>query len=484
MSEAKQLRVRTANIMQYEEFLSEDKIKSVLENYKSIEKYAYIKHDKDIDENGVMKKPHFHIVLKLKTPVPLVQVAVWFGIATQYVEIPKGQNAFIQCVQYLTHESASQQAKNKHRYDDSEVKANFDFRQLIDEYEEKKLNSSIKGASKKDEIRKKVMLGELKLSEIEVDDYVKDLATLQKCRVEYLRKFAKLPPSRTNYFIRGGSGTGKTFSSRALAKALIDPNNTMRDEEVFFTTGQGGAMFQGYDGQPVIIFDDIRSWDLLNYYNKNAGAIFNLFDTVPSASEQNIKFGSVKLVHTISIVNSIQTFDEFSADICYRVKETGVNEPDKQMFRRFPIFLEIKEGGDYDLFVNKQFFNPDEPNYKLYQQHRNLGISFGLIKAQKIHGENSPKFIELRQKHFEEPIKKHNEVQQKFNVEVENVEDLQAEFDFVINETNKKVIEVADYEVVENVEDIDEEIEKLEERMRNLKLLKFQQKPKNWNDNF
>ena len=61
---------------------------------------------------------------------------------------------------------------------------------------------------------------------------------------------------------------------------------------------------------------------------------------------------------------------------------------------------------------------------------------------------------------------------------------MQAEFDFVINETNKKVIEVADYEVVENFEDIDEEIEKLEERMRNLKLLKFQQKPKNWNDNF
>mgnify|MGYP003432488187 CR=1 FL=1 len=62
------MRVRTANIMQYEEFLSEEKIKIVLSCYKQIEKWAYVRHDKDVadePEKLELKKPHFHIVLKL-----------------------------------------------------------------------------------------------------------------------------------------------------------------------------------------------------------------------------------------------------------------------------------------------------------------------------------------------------------------------------------------------------------------------------------
>ncbi len=37
---------------------------------------------------------------------------------------------FLDCVQYLTHETEKQQASGKHHYDDSEIKANFDCAQL------------------------------------------------------------------------------------------------------------------------------------------------------------------------------------------------------------------------------------------------------------------------------------------------------------------------------------------------------------------
>jgi hypothetical protein len=482
----KQILARVFNIMQYEEYLSEEKIKQVLATYKTIKQFAYVKHDKDFlysksflafhadnDEDAIakskeLKKPHFHIVLKFDVAINLYSVAKWFGIASNFIEIPKGRDAFIQCVQYLTHESKKEQDAEKHLYDDSEIKSNFDFRLELDNYKNKQIKSQFKNATgKKLEIRENVLKDGLRLSEIDSNSYVADMSALQLCRREYLTKYAELPKSRTNYFIRGGSGAGKSFSSKALAKALIDPNNTMRDNEVFFITGQGNAMFQGYDGQPVIIFDDIRSWDLLNYYNKNAGAIFNLFDTVPSGSEQNIKFGSVKLINTINIVNSIEKFEDFSETICFRVAESGVAEPDKQMYRRFPLFINIQEDG-YDLFVNKQFFNPAEENYKAYLQYRNLGIKMGLIKAKKVYG-NSESFTKLQNKHFEKAVLEHKKVVAKFEAEIVYDDDLQRQFDLEMQEND--VIDVVNYEInsMSNSEKIQKEIFELEQKIVELK---------------
>jgi hypothetical protein len=461
--ENKSITGRVFNIMQYEEYLSEEKIKTVLSTYKTIKQYAYIKHDKDeniiptwkiddtrntdnpLKQTNELKKTHWHIVLKFDKPTPLQAIALWFGIAPNFVDKPKGRDAFIQCIQYLTHENKKEQDSGKHLYDDSEVFSNFDFRTELEKYKSKKVLKGGGATGKKLDIREKVLKNGLKISEMDVNDYVADMSAIQICRREYLKN-APLPKSRTNYFIRGGSGAGKSFSSKALAKALIDPNNEMQDNEVFFTTGQGNAMFQGYDGQPVIIFDDIRSWDLLNYYNKNAGAIFNLFDTVPSSSEQNIKFGSIRLINAINIVNSIETFEDFSETICFRVAESGVSEPDKQMYRRFPLFININETG-YDLFVNKQFFNPDEPNYKAYLQYRNLGVKTGLIKAQNVYGVDNKKYIELRNKHFEKPVEEHKKVVAKFDAEIVSEEEQQMQFDFEMQEMNNKIVEVVDYEI-------------------------------------
>ena len=462
-------KTRIANIMQYEKFISEEKIKSVLSSYRLIKKWAYVKHDKDKNvETGELKKPHFHIVLQLNPDVSVNAIAKWFGISSNFIDCPKGRDAFIQCVQYLTHESKKEQDAGKHLYDDIEIKSNFCFREELDKYKSKKILKGGNGATgKKLEIREKVLKEGLKISEIDSNSYVADMSALQLCRREYLTKYAELPKSRTNYFIRGGSGAGKSFSSKALAKALIDPANTMRDNEVFFITGQGNAMFQGYDGQPVIIFDDIRSWDLLNYYNKNAGAIFNLFDTVPSGSEQNIKFGSVKLINTINIVNSIEKFEEFSETICFRVAESGVAEPDKQMYRRFPLFINIQEDG-YDLFVNKQFFNPEEENYKAYLQYRNLGIKMGLIKAKKVYG-NSESFTKLQNKHFEKAVLEHKKVVAKFEAEIVEDDDLQKQFDFEMQEND--VIDVVDYEInsMSSSEKIQQEIFELEQKIVELR---------------
>lgn len=471
-------RLRVANIMQYEEFLSEDKIKSVLSSYKTIEKYAYIKHNKDVDpETKEQKKPHWHIVIQFKTPQFLKFVAKWFGIAENYVDIPKGRNAFIQCVKYLTHEDKKQQESGKFLYPDSEVFSNFNFREELENYAKNEIYKGGKG--KKLELREKVLKEGLKLSEIDSADYVNDISTLQLCRKEYLRNFARMPDTRINFYIQGGSGAGKSFSSRALAKSLIDPFDEKKEEEVFFVAGQGASMFQGYDGQPVVIFDDIRSWDLLNYYNKSASAIFNLFDIIPSKSEQNIKFGSIKLINTYFIVNGMQPFEEFVNDICYRAKESGFPEPDKQMYRRFLAKFNVKPH-KYDFFVNQQYFNPEEKNYKLYKAYENMGVNCGIVEANKKWGETE-KYVELRNKHFELPTKIAQEAIEYRTKKDQTEEELQQEFEFLMSEN--QVIEPIFYDASiveksdeEKEEDLRTQIEALQNKLREINKDKF----KNW----
>ena len=439
-----ELRIRTANIMQYEEYLSEEKIKSVVNEYAQIDQWAYVKHDKDIELNHELeklqdKKPHFHIVLKLKSAVPITHIANWFGIQPQYIHYPKGANAFIQCCQYLTHENKLAQEQGKYLYDDSEIKSNFNFRDAVDAYVENSLTKN--NGTGKLSIRKKVLLEGLKLSQIDLDDYAADWVQLQLCRREYIKSHAPMPNSKINFYITGGSGTGKSLSSRALAKTLIDPQNKLKNSDVFFTVGQGNAMFQGYDGQPVLIWDDLRAFDLLNYYNKNVGAIFNLFDVIPSDSEQNIKFSSVKLINSINIVNSIQTFQEFSNTICFKNGLSAVPEPDKQIYRRFPFFVELSNSQKYDFFVNQQFFNPDEPNYKAYLQHKNMGI--GLMRIAEAYKDNEAKKLELINKHFEVVDKEHKRAVAKFDSNPEHVENLQKELELEILESETKEPEIA-----------------------------------------
>lgn len=438
--------LRVANIMQYEEFLSEEKIKSVLSSYRTIEKYAYIKHDKDIDpKTGELKKPHWHIVIQFRSQQVLSLVAKWFGITENYIEMPKGRNAFIECVKYLTHESTKEQNNGKHHYVDDEVISNFDFRESIFEYEQKIIMT---GKNKIAYLRRKVLVEGLKLSEIDIDDYTSDMRMLENCRREYLKKYAVLPPFRMNYYMRGGSGAGKTFAAKAFARATFDPDNQKRDEELFFIVGQQGAMFQGYDGQPVIIFDDIRSKFLMDNYNNNPGAIYNLLDPVPSSSEQNIKYGSVKLINSVFIITSQEPFDIFCKNICGNSSGQILisnGESEKQIYRRFPIIAEINMTGGYNLFVNKQFFDPDEPNYKAFIAYNNLGTA--LLTAAQEYGATSPQFLEMRAKHFQKPIEIYNQIETKFRPkEVEITEEMilnqQAEIERLNRSNSVEPVEV------------------------------------------
>ena len=377
--------------MQYEKhpetggkLLTEEQIRVALLSHRMIKRWAYICHDKDVysalDEEqnaehvaGQVKPAHWHIVLEMGTrQVEVGVIARWFGIAENFVETAKGAGAFLDCVQYLTHERKEQQELGKRLYPDEEVKANFEFREELDKRAENRAKYG-RDMSLKERLRMEVLLKGLTLRQVAIKypyEYMQDFATLDRCRLKYLSKFAVMPERRINYYIEGAGGIGKGLISRALARALVDRNNLLKDDEIFFEVGANKTSFEGYDGQPVLIWNDCRASTLLEKLDGREN-VFNVFDPHPADIQQNIKYGSIRLNNEINIVNSVESWKDFLDALAGEYRRNGrvdKAEDKGQSYRRFPFFLVLHEE-DYDLGMNKGVFDGTREfeQYMMYQ---------------------------------------------------------------------------------------------------------------------
>lgn len=377
------MRARIFEVVQYEtntktgeKLFNENNIAAGL-NHKSIKEYAYICHTRDpytehdwqeyIDKNGDEpswkvgdhKAKHWHIVCRCNSAIDIEAVAKWFGVPLQQIEIPRGRDAFLDKVEYLTHERSEQQAIGKALYDDSEVTANFDFRQQLNERMAKRLKYG-RDVSPKDEIRYRVLHEGLTLRQLcDIDPiaYQNDYSTLDKFRYKYITERAPMPATRINYYVCGRGGVGKGLICRAIARSLYP--TLKHDDDIFFETGAKGAPFEGYDGQPVIIWNDRRAIDLLQELN-GRGNVFNVFDTHPTRQRQNVKYSSICLCNEVNLVNSVQPYEEFLNGLAGEYKDKSGNIVKTEMaeagqsYRRFPFIIPLHES-DFDLLVNKGF---------------------------------------------------------------------------------------------------------------------------------
>lgn len=364
---------------------SENNILSALE-HKLIKKWAYVRHDKDVytDEDelnakgaehvraGEPRNAHWHCVCKCDKAIELDVVARWFGVPVNCIQIGRGRGAFEDKVQYLTHEDEKQQEKGKHRYEDEEIRANFDFREMLDELEEEKLKYGQK-LSARDKYRYAVLYEGMTLRQAEAGDrinYMQDLDRLKKLRLEFISK-QKPPQSRINYYVSGDGGIGKGLICRAIARSLFPQYDD--DDDIFFNVGATGVPFDGYDGQPVIIWNDCRAFELLKILG-GRGNVFNVFDTHPTKQKQSVKFGSVNLCNLVNIVNGIDDYVSFLDSLAgeYRTRDgVEIKAEDKgQAYRRFPMIIPLHEN-DFDLLLNKGFIE-NTRNFTEYIQYANV----------------------------------------------------------------------------------------------------------------
>lgn len=400
----KKVRKRIFNIMQYEkhpatgqELLTEEKIIKALEEFGKC-KYAYIMHDKDRNEDTTLKNRHFHIVIQTENPVPLIVVAKRFDILPNFVEIPKGRDSFGDCCEYLTHEAQSEQEKGKYRYSDEEVKSNFNFRELVDNTVKRRFDRELRLATGDDETYyfKGVHEGRLTLTDVLKENnrfYYKHERELKYFRNVYLQENAEMPKVRLNFYISGDGGAGKDSMCRALARALY-PEET-DDDKIFYMVGNDNVMFDGYDGQPVLIWSDFRAEELLKSFNYKKGVIFRIFDTHPQKFNLNVKYGKINLINKYNIVNSNQSWMEFLDGLVgeYVDKDGEMHyaEDKKQSYRRFPVLIPIRES-DFDLLINKGFIGTG--SYFEYNETKKIIGNFRRIN--EINDEEIRKKIERR----------------------------------------------------------------------------------------
>ena len=359
--------------------------------HKTIEKWSYIRHDKDtkskkaVDNDeypddhpdipvGQLIAPHWHISLKCKYAVEIHTISNWFGVPENFVRILHGANAYIEAVEYETHEHPTQQLLKKHRYDDSEVKSNHDWRKELDLYQARRAKKNASKLNTKDYYRNEVLYHGMTLREVcdeNADAYRNDFPALQKYRLEYILKFAELPSSRINYYIDGRGGVGKGLLSRAIARNLFP--DLKHDKDIFFEVGSDKVTFDGYDGQPVIIWHDFRAITLLQTLGSRE-AVFNVFDTHPVDNMEHIKFNYTRLINCVNIVNSVDPFYEFLDGLAGEYKDSKGNQrkaEDKgQSYRRFPIIIPLHEE-DFDILLNKGVLEGTK-EYQQYVEHRHI----------------------------------------------------------------------------------------------------------------
>lgn len=367
--------------------------------HKSIKQHAYIKHDKDVytkeqiaklkkiaEEKGepmptVKEKDsipvHWHIVLQCNDAIEIDTIAKWLGIPTHQVEIPKnGRRAFLDCVEYLTHESDKEQKLGKHLYPDEEVKANFEWRDELNKRAERILKYG-KDLNYEQRILYDVMYEGKTINQVIDEDrifYMNNYKKVDSARLKYIQQ-CDPPKMRINYYVEGKGGVGKGLASRAIARSLYP--ELEKDDDIFFSIGDGKTTFEGYDGQPVIIWNDCRSYELFDMLGSR-GNIFKVFDMHPQKERQNIKYGSINLINTVNIVNSVQSYTEFLNGLAgeynnYKAEDKG------QSCRRFPIITLLRQN-DISVLLNKGVFDDDIEHFADYIEHANFIGNFPKIE--------------------------------------------------------------------------------------------------------
>ncbi len=331
------MKLKICEICQETKYLTEEKIKEAVTK-RNIKKYAYILHDKDVDEQGNLKRAHWHICLKFVDSQDTKYVAGWFGIEEQYINKSKSGH-FEDMLLYLTHINSCE----KYQYSSDEVRANFDYKRFIEK--NGKLLTRI------EEITEKIVSGEIKeynyTDYISPDDYVKYSTQINKA-YDYRRD--KIYTGNRNLeviYITGGSSTGKTTYAKMLAE---------KKGYSWYVSGSDNDILDGYKGEDCLILDDLRGSSMR--FSDFIKMIDNNTDTRVKSRYYNKCLTECKLI----IITTIHNMDTFYNNIF-----AEQDEPLLQFQRRCKTYIEMDpyyiNAYSFDLGKNKyvpagKFINP------------------------------------------------------------------------------------------------------------------------------
>jgi hypoxanthine phosphoribosyltransferase len=297
--------LRQCEIVTNLEHTSETFINVVLMGYSTIKEWAYILHDKDINEKGELKKPHFHIYLNFGVAQDTDKIAKWFEVKPNFINKIKGRKKDM--LKYLIHKNAPE----KYQYDLNQVKSNFDLEvELLD-----------------DDI-----IGDFKnYSYAQMLDFI-DKIQKPALRVKHYERLKKLWLLETElialkgdrkmkvWFVTGESQSGKTTWAKEYCK---------QHNKDFYVSSSDNDPLQDYKGQKVLILDDAR--DSTFSFNN----LLKLLDNHTSSSVKSRYNNKVFNGDTIIITSVIPINKWYKNNIERPIEEERL----KQLYRRITGYI-------------------------------------------------------------------------------------------------------------------------------------------------
>lgn len=295
-------------------------IKTIKAN-QAVERYAYIIHDKDVDDKGALKAEHIHIMIKFAYSYNVMTLAKQLNLESQYIQKIQSRN-YEDALLYLTHANA----KEKYQYASDAVKANFDCQAICERYLKRK-EQAISTLSEKERI--KLLCDEIVTGKIRRYNYF-ELIDTDLC-VRYRTRFENAFKVRDDMlktqersleviYMTGESGSGKTTLAKEIAK---------NKGYSYYVSSASNDVVDSYAGQDCLILDDLRPSCL------GLSDLLKLLDNHTSSTAKS-RYYNKTLECKLIIVTTIMNIDEFFKNVFQEQKE-----PLTQLKRRCGTHFEL-----------------------------------------------------------------------------------------------------------------------------------------------
>lgn len=209
----------------------------------SIQQYAIMLHDKDVQDDGSPKPEHYHVYLNFgKASWTPAEVAKWFEIKPELVQMIKSNKATV--LRYFLHENCP----DKHQYPLDDMVANFDVEAFL---QQQKQSASL------DTLLRQCSDG--KITRLNYTQYIDPVIF-----AKHQRKFESAWAFCQSALVeQDGNGSRQMsilwlYGDTAVGKSLLCKLLARNQQRTIYLTSTGSDPFGEYKGQSVVVLDDLR----------------------------------------------------------------------------------------------------------------------------------------------------------------------------------------------------------------------------------
>lgn len=246
-----------------------DSVEALIRRVKSLnnlDKLAWIVHDQDIDNTGKQVASHVHVAFTVTKRTTLSRLTKLLNDRPeQFTSFTQRGQSVAQSTKnlmgYLVHHTKEAKKQGKHQYSLDEVHANFDYASYIEQTEKITSTKQILDGYANEDLNREQAESLLRVQGgMNLARNIKNLDAIDNYILNEKRKRWVAKKKTNNEAIKvswlsGAAGTGKTSFAKEYA--------VHHGLSCFITSSQNDP-FQGYRGEQVLIFDEVRP-NVMNY---------------------------------------------------------------------------------------------------------------------------------------------------------------------------------------------------------------------------